>query len=86
VIVLLIDGVHVARQGYTDDIDIGEPFLPVKDLMEVYLERVDEIDVCGSCWRFNHLPDDERMRQVNMITAADAIDLLMAAESSIQLN
>jgi len=36
--VLLIDGVHVARQGYVDDVDIGEPFLPVKDLMEVYLE------------------------------------------------
>ena len=59
--VLLVDGVHIARKGYADDIDIGEPFLPVRDLMEVYLEHGGEIDVCGSCWRFNHLPDDERM-------------------------
>jgi tRNA 2-thiouridine synthesizing protein D len=38
-IVLLLEGVHNARKGYVDDIDIGEPFLCVKDLMEVYLTQ-----------------------------------------------
>ena len=85
-IVLLVDGVHIARKGYADDIDIGEPFLPVKDLLEVYLEHGGEIAVCGSCWRFNHIADDERMQQVKMITAGDVVDLLMNARSSVQLN
>jgi tRNA 2-thiouridine synthesizing protein D len=85
-IVLLVDGAHIARKGYADDIDIGEPFLPVKDLLEVYLEHGGEIAVCGSCWRFNHIADDERMQQVKMITAGDVVDLLMNARSSVQLN
>ena len=85
-IVLLVDGVHIARKGYADDIDIGEPFLPVKDLLDVYLEHGGESAVCGSCWRFNHNADDERMQQVKMITAGDVVDLLMNARSSVQLN
>jgi tRNA 2-thiouridine synthesizing protein D len=85
-LVLLVDGVHVALNGYADDIDIGEPFLPVKDLMEVYLEHGGEIAVCGACWRFNNLADDKRMRLVKVITAGDVVDLLMNARSSVQLN
>ena len=38
-IILMLDGVHVGRAGYVDDIDIGEPFLPVKDMLEVYLSE-----------------------------------------------
>ena len=46
-ILLLLDGVHVGLSGYGDDIDIGEPFLPIKDLLEVYFSEGGELLVCG---------------------------------------
>ena len=85
-IILLLDGVNVGREGYVDDIDIGEPFLPVKDMLEVYLEQGGELLVCGSCWKHAHFPDSERMSSAAMITADRVIDLLMNAKSTLQLN
>lgn len=85
-IILLLDGVHVGRAGYCEDIDIGEPFLPVKDMLEVYLDNGGELLVCGSCWKHDHLPDNERLERARVISADRVIDLLMNAKSNIQLN
>ncbi len=85
-IILLLDGVHVGRQGCVDDIDIGEPFLPVKDMLEVYLDNGGQLLVCGSCWKHDHIPDSERLPGSAMITADNVIDMLMNAKSTIQLN
>lgn len=85
-IILLLDGVHVAQQGCVDDFDIGEPFLPVKDMLEVYLEGGGQLLVCGSCWKHDHIPDSDRLSGAAMISADNVIDLLMNAKSTIQLN
>jgi predicted peroxiredoxin len=83
---LIVDGVHVGLKGYAEEIDIGEPFLAVKDLMEVYLAHGGELMACGACWKFNHLSMEEKMPEVKIITAADIVDFLMHAKSSLQLN
>ncbi len=85
-IILLLDGIRVGQKGYADDIDIGEPFLPVKDMMEVYHDQGGRLLVCGSCWKHEHLPESELLAGASFITAADVIDLLMNAKSSMQLN
>jgi len=85
-IILLLDGVHVGRMGYADDIDIGEPFLAVKDMLDVYLENGGQLLVCGSCWKHDHIPDGERLEKSAVISADRVIDLLMNAKSTIQLN
>lgn len=85
-IVLLLDGVHVGRTGYPDDIDIGEPFLPVKDMLDVYLEQGGQLMICGSCWKHDHIADSERLAGTTMVSSDNVIDLLMNAKSSIQLN
>ena len=84
-IVLFLDGVHVARSGYVDGIDIGEPFLPVKDMLDVYLANGGELLVCGSCWKHDHLDDSERIPGAKVISADKVIDLMMTAKT-IQLN
>src|SRR5690625_6088522 len=38
-ILLLSDAVHLAEQGYADPIDIGEPFEPIKKLIEQFIEN-----------------------------------------------
>jgi predicted peroxiredoxin len=85
-IVLLLDGVHVGRAGYADDIDVGEPFLPVGDMLPIYLEQGGELLVCGSCWKHDHLPDSERLPGTRIVSADQVIDFLMNAKSTIQLN
>lgn len=85
-IILLLDGVNVGRQGFVDDVDIGEPFLPVKDMLEVYQDGGGEILVCGSCWKHEHISDSEKLESARMISADMVIDLLMNAKASIQLN
>jgi tRNA 2-thiouridine synthesizing protein D len=85
-IILLLDGVHVGKKGYVDDVDIGEPFLPVKDMLEVYLEHGGQLLVCGSCWKHDHIPDSERLAGTTVITADMVIDFLMNAKSTLQLN
>ncbi len=85
-IVLLMDGVHNARQGYVDDIDIGEPFLCVKDLLEVYLDQGGELAVCGPCWKFQGLPDEEMMPGLKKVRSGDVVLMLANAKGSLQLN
>jgi tRNA 2-thiouridine synthesizing protein D len=85
-IILLLEGVRVGQKGYIDDIDIGEPFLPVHDMLEVYLDGGGQLLVCGSCWKHEHIPENERLAGTSMITADNVIDLLMNAKSNIQLN
>jgi predicted peroxiredoxin len=85
-IILLLDGVHVGRSGYADDIDVGEPFLPVGDMLPVYLDQGGELLICGSCWKHDHLTDSERLAGAKVISADRVIELLMNAKSTIQLN
>ena len=85
-LLLLLDGVHLGREGFIDGIDIGEPFLPARDLLEVFLDKGGQVAMCGACWRNKHLDDKERLAHIKVITAGDAVDLLMSAKASAQLN
>lgn len=85
-IILLLDGVHVGRKEYVNDIDIGEPFLPVKDMLEVYLSQGGQLMICGSCWKHDKLTDGDRMAGAVMVTADQVVDFLMNAKSTLQLN
>jgi tRNA 2-thiouridine synthesizing protein D len=85
-ILLMLDGVHVGVSGYVEDIDIGEPFLPVKDLLEVYMKQGGQLFVCGSCWKHEHLADGDRLEGVPLISADQVVDFLMKAKTTLQLN
>lgn len=85
-ILLMLDGVDVGRSDYVKDIDIGAPFLPVADMLEVYLSEGGELLICGSCWKHAKLGDAERLAGAKMVTADAVIDMLMNAKSTLQLN
>ncbi len=85
-IILLIEAVNVGVTGYVDAIDIGEPFLPVKDMLDVYLGQGGQLLICGSCWKHAKLTEADRMPGAKMITADAVIDMLMNAKSTLQLN
>jgi tRNA 2-thiouridine synthesizing protein D len=85
-IVLFLDGVYVASTSYVDDIDIGEPFLPVKDMLEVYLDNGGELLICGSCWKHEKLTDSQRIPGARIVTADTVVDMLLNAKTTLQLN
>ncbi len=85
-IILFLDAVQVGRTGYVDDIDIGEPFLAVKDMLPIYLEQGGRLLVCGSCWKHGHYPDSERLAGAPIISADQVIDFMFNAKSVLQLN
>lgn len=85
-IILLVDGVHIAREGYVNDIYIGEPFRPVKDLMKEYLEKGGKLKVCSACLKHNSIPADSLVKEAEIINLPDVLDLLDNAATTLQLN
>ena len=85
-ILLFLDGVNVGVTGYVDDIDIGEPFLAVKDMLDVFLSQGGQLLICGSCWKHAGRTDPDRMSGAKIVTADLVIDMLLNARTTLQLN
>src|SRR5699024_9644844 len=77
---------HIANKKYTEKIDNGEPFKPVKDLLDAFLENGGKLKVCSSCMKHNNISEDDLIESSEIITADDVIDGIMGAEKSLQLN
>lgn len=85
-ILLLSNAVHLAEKGYADKIDIGEPFLPIKDLIPTFLDNGGKLKVCSSCMQHNGVKEENLIDGAEVVTADYVIDAIMSAEKSLQLN
>ncbi|MTV47929.1 sulfur reduction protein DsrE [Heliobacillus mobilis] len=85
-LLLLVDGVHLGKEGYVDDINIGEPFRPVRDLLADFLASGGQLKICGACLHHNKIANDELLTSAEIITGSDIVDLLNNAKSTLQLN
>ena len=85
-ILLLSNAVHLAENGYADKIDIGEPFLPIKELIPAFLEQGGKLKVCSSCMQHNGVKEENLMDGAEVVTADYVIEAIMEAEKSLQLN
>jgi tRNA 2-thiouridine synthesizing protein D len=85
-IVLLMEGTQNARRGYMDDVDIGEPFLCVKDLVEVYLAQGGELAVCTPCLKQQGIPVEELLPGFKAVRGPDVVEMLANAKCTLQLN
>jgi predicted peroxiredoxin len=84
-VILMAAGVHMGRPGYADDMDIGEPFRPVADLMKDYLDNGGQIVVCSSCAEHSGLSREQIDPRFEIITANEVIDLVMNAKGNLQI-
>lgn len=86
-VLLLSDAVKLVQRGYADDIDIGEPFEPIKQLISELRKAGGRIKVCSSCMIHNGISvDDELIEGIDIVKAEDVIDLLDNAKTTLQLN
>lgn len=84
-IMLMVDGVYLARPGTLDGVDIGAPFMPAPDLLAAFMEKGGQMLVCGACMQHNGVPADEIDSRFEVITADDVVSLLMGAKGTLQL-
>lgn len=84
-VILMVDAVHLGKPGATDGLDIGEPFMPVSDVLAAFLEKGGQVAVCKSCMLHNGLQEDDMDPRYTIITAPEVIDLTMAAKGSLQV-
>ncbi|TXL57813.1 hypothetical protein FHP05_14925 [Cerasibacillus terrae] len=85
-ILLLSDAVHLASKGYADKIDIGEPFLPIKELLPAFLENGGKLKVCSACMKHNGVKESDLLDGAEIVTADYVVEAVMDAKKSLQLN
>ncbi len=85
-LILLSDAVNLAQVNYADKIDIGEPFEPVKKLIDAYLESGGKLNVCSACMKHNNVSEDSLIKNAEIVQADYVIDALMNSKKSLQLN
>ncbi len=85
-LILMVDAVHLSCPGRVDGIDIGEPFKPVKPLMEAFLEKGGDILVCDACLMHNNVDLDLVDARLKKINADDVVTCIMNAKGSLQVS
>ncbi|NLL65749.1 MAG: hypothetical protein GX239_08070 [Clostridiaceae bacterium] len=85
-LLLLSNGVRLANKSYADEIDIGEPFPPIKDVYPAFFEKGGLLSVCDACMKHNNVLPETVVKEAQIIQAPDVIDALMNSDKTLQLN
>lgn len=85
-VILMVDAVHLALPNALDNVDIGAPFKPAKELLEAFVDKGGNVLVCGACMEHNGIEDSAIDTRFTKISGDDVVELLMAAKGSLQLN
>lgn len=85
-ILLLSDAVHLASKGFAASINIGEPFLPVQELLEKFIAAGGTLKVCSACMIHNGVKEDNLVEAAQVVSADYVVDALMGSKKSLQLN
>lgn len=85
VLVLMVEGVKLAVPGGLDGIDVGAPFKPAKELLEVFLAAGGKVLACASCLELARLKKEDLDPRFGVITGPEVVDLLASAGGSLQV-
>ena len=85
-VILMVDAVHLALPNALDNVNIGAPFEPAKELLEAFIDKGGNVLVCGACMEHNGIEDSAIDKRFTKISGDDVVELLMAAKGSLQLN
>lgn len=85
-VILMVDAVNLGVPNALDNVDIGAPFKPAKELLEAFVEKGGNVLVCGACMEHNGVEDSAIDKRFTKISGGDVVELLMNAKGSLQLN
>ncbi|KAL6065377.1 Sulfurtransferase [Balamuthia mandrillaris] len=86
-VVLMMDGVEIAKRGLIQDsTHVGDPFKPLKPLLEGFLAEGGHIFACRTCVEMRKLKFGEDLEEwARPASAPDVLRWLTSAQSSVQL-
>lgn len=82
VVLLTIEGVWLATQGYADAIH-KEGFQPLKEVIASFVANGGQIWVCGSCAKPRGITEANLIEGARIVTAANAVERLAAGAASL---
>ena len=85
-VILMVDAVHLGVPNALDNVDIGAPCKPAKELLEAFIEKGGQVLVCGACMKHNGVEESAIDKRFEVISGDDVVELLMNAKGSLQLN
>lgn len=84
-VILMGEGVLLAKPGATQGMDIGQPFDTVPALLEKFFAQGGQLAVCRSCMVHNGLSEADLDPRTTIITAPDVVQALIAAKGALQI-
>ncbi len=82
VVLLTIEGVRVATQGYADEI-CKEGFQPLKDVLQSFIANGGKVWACGACAKPRGIGPADLIAGAQIVTAANVVEWLATGASSI---
>ncbi|MFN8472249.1 MAG: DsrE family protein [Anaerolineae bacterium] len=80
---LSTDGVWAAVQGEAEKINIGEPFAPLKDLVDKFVKAGGRILVCTPCAKKRGVSPDNLIEGATMAGGAALVEFLSDGGASV---
>jgi uncharacterized protein len=81
-VLLTIDGVWIATQGYADEIR-KEGFQPLKDVMQSFIANGGKVWACGSCAKPRGITEADLIPGARIVSAANAVEYLASGAGSL---
>ena len=82
VILLTIDGVWVATNGYADGI-CKEGFQPLQDEMQSFMANGGQVWACGACAKPRGITEADLIPGARIVSAANAVEYLASGAASL---
>jgi predicted peroxiredoxin len=83
-VLLTIEGVWIATQGYTDGIQ-ANGFAPLGELMQQFVANGGELWVCGACAKPRNITQEQLIEGAHIIGAATAVEALVNGAQTLSL-
>ena len=82
VVLLTIEGVWLATQGYSDDIH-QEGFQPLAEVMQIFLSNGGQIWACGSCTKPRGITEAQLIDGARVVSAVNVVERLASGAASL---
>lgn len=84
-VILVSEGTRLALKDYADDLDNGEPFKPIRTLLDDVQQLGGKLHVCMPCLKNRGVAEEDILDQFARIAGPDVIGILKDSERTIQL-
>jgi predicted peroxiredoxin len=82
VVLLTIDGVWLATEGYADDIH-KEGFQPLKEIIGSFVENGGQVWACGACTKPRGITDADLIPGAKIVTAANVVEVMASGAATL---